>query len=60
MWKRTSLHKGVCAPLKKASKRCGFSTKFDLVTNEKTSNALGLTLPSDLLLDADLIEDAPK
>ena len=34
-----------------------FSTKFDLVINERTAQALGLTIPQDLLLDAELVEE---
>jgi putative ABC transport system substrate-binding protein len=33
-----------------------FSTKFDLVINEATADALGLTIPPSLLLDAETIE----
>jgi putative ABC transport system substrate-binding protein len=33
-----------------------FSTKFDLVINTATAEALNLVTPQDLLLDAELIE----
>ena len=33
-----------------------FATKFDLVINLKVADALGLTVPNSLLLDAELIE----
>jgi putative ABC transport system substrate-binding protein len=33
-----------------------FSTRFDLVINAATAEALGLTVPQDLLVDAELIE----
>jgi putative ABC transport system substrate-binding protein len=33
-----------------------FSTRFDLVINAATAEALGLTVPPDLLVDAELIE----
>jgi putative ABC transport system substrate-binding protein len=34
-----------------------FSTRFDLVINAATADALGLTVPPDLLVGAELIED---
>jgi len=35
-----------------------FSTKFDLAINAATAEALNLTIPQDLLLDAELVEEA--
>jgi putative ABC transport system substrate-binding protein len=35
-----------------------FSTKFELVINTATADALDLTVPPDLLVDAELVEDA--
>jgi putative ABC transport system substrate-binding protein len=35
-----------------------FSTKFDLVINAATAEALNLAIPQDLLLDAEIIEEA--
>ncbi|MBB4362387.1 ABC-type uncharacterized transport system substrate-binding protein [Bradyrhizobium sp. CIR18] len=33
-----------------------FATRFELVINMKAANALGLTVPARLLMDAELIE----
>ena len=33
-----------------------FSTRFDLVINTATADALGLTVPPELLVDAELIQ----
>jgi putative ABC transport system substrate-binding protein len=39
-----------------ADLRIQFSTKFDLVINTATADALGLVVPPDLLIDAEFIE----